>query len=244
MKARGIVIALCIFCLASGYAFAQSGTVFSVGVSYWRAALEFEFEEEDEFDVDWSIKPANLLGPYANVRLGNLVLGGSMFTGTFVVDFGDLFDIWDTKYDLKIKRTDLNFSAGYSLSRNLTLFGAYKDMTYKFEESLTYEDYWTGYETTEKDEWEEKGSFVGGGLSLVFPFPGSSLFAYGSAAYLSAQKEDWSNITTLTVGLGMALQPNLSAMVGYRVDSSSNDDEEGITEKIKGITATLAYTFR
>ena len=242
MKGKVIAIVLCVLGLVAGSVFAQSSTVFSIGASYWRAALEYDQRALAEEFGDMSIDPGNLFGPYLNIRMGKLVLGGSMFVGSFNVDYGSLLEDYGVTSDMKIKRTDLNFSVGYSLARNLTLFGAYKDMTYKTEGTFTYQDSWSGTSQTITEEDEQKGSFVGGGLSLILPFSGSPLFAYGSAAYLAANNDDWADITTVTLGLGVSLQSNLSAMVGYRVDAMGDNQKD--QEKIKGVTATLAYTIR
>ncbi len=242
MKGKAIAILLVVLGLMAGSTMAQ--TVFSVGANYWRAALEYDQAELGDISID----PGNLIGPYLNIRSGKLVIGGSMSLGNFKMNYGDTFgDMFgmDVTVDAKVKRTDLNFSVGYSLSRNLTLFGAYKDQKYKFEGSISYEDPWTGETETEdfSDEMpEQKGSFVGGGLSLVLPFSSSPLFAFGSAAYLAANGDDWGDITTVTFGLGLATSSNISLMVGYRMDSMGNDEKD--KEKIKGVTATVAYTIR
>ena len=258
MKVKRVVLVLAVLAMVVGNSFAQ--TAVSIGVNYWRADVDLEtggggvFSEDmtGEDGIELSMDPGNMIGPYVSLSLGKIVIGGSMSSGEFNLDMGELQDLYrnlfefDIEYDIKLKRKDLNFSVGYKLSKYITAFGAYKDetMTLAGDVSVSYTDWYgdTQSESESVDEEIARESFVGGGLSMAFPFSGSPLFAFGSAAYLAANGDEMGDITTVTFGLGLATRANITVMVGYRVDSMGDDQDN--KEKIKGIMATAAYTIR
>ncbi|MBN2200686.1 hypothetical protein JW777_01900 [bacterium] len=236
MKGRVVFTAVLLALAVSGIAAGQ-GSVFTFGANYWKAQWNIE-----------GIEPGHMFGPYVNLRSGRMTLGGSFFTGTFKPDESE--DIFGD--DIDLKRNDLNLSVGYNLGRFFNVFGAYKRTNWNIKgtvEDIVYDD-WTDtwyVDDIEIDE-EEEGSYLGGGASIVFPFTNSPLFLYGSGAFLAAQKKDWTDITTVTVGAGYRLSPQLTLMAGFRSDlygdPEDSDDDSGEKEKIQGLTVSLAYTLR
>ena len=88
------------------------------------------------------------------------------------------------------------------------------------------------------------------------PVGQSSVFFFYSAAYLTGQIETTTtvdgtalddpikndtNLTAISIGLGVQAGSGITLMVGYRADFSGEDEGE---ERIHGIMATMAYTIR
>lgn len=230
----------------------QSQTAVTIGGHYWYAQPTYKGDTFENVEVG----PGNMFGPYLNLRVGKIALGTSMFFGTFNWDYKDY------GFEFDIKRTDLNFSVGYSVARGITLFGAVKSLSLTGDQDVEYEYYdweWDTYYTyTAKVKAETKGTLYGGGISGVVPVGQSSFFLFYSAAYLSGKiemtssisivdqtvedtTENETSITAVTVGLGAQAGSGITLMVGYRADLSGEDEGE---ERIHGIMATMAYTIR
>ncbi|NQT24288.1 hypothetical protein HQ585_02925 [candidate division KSB1 bacterium] len=249
MRVKAIVLVLFVVMVA-GSVLGQSSTVITIGGNYWRGSSDFYMGDEE------ISKAANMIGPYLSMRFGNITLGGSVFWGTwdlsddFADEMGDAFD----NVVVKDKRQDMNFSLGYSISKNLSIFGAYKSLKIEneiaFDVTGYYYNYYNGYwgyiDDSYDETTEETYKFMGGGASMLFPFTNSPLFLYGSLSYLFAQDEDIKDLFGYTFGAGMFSKSGLTLMVGYRAETFKADDEiEGSEDwKINGITATLAYTIR
>jgi len=215
MKKKIIVIGfvICLMLLGTGLLHAQRAV--TLGAHYWRANFEFSSEGVEDYSVT-----GNMFGPYLNLRYGRLSLGSSIFMGSFD-NSGDY-------YDSVMKRTDMNFSAGLSLTRGLNIFGALKRI--KLEEE--YSDVWG-----ESYDFESTGTLYGGGLSLFFPIGLSPFFLTGSAAYLTDPDDVFYDITAITISIGYHNRSGITAMVGYRADYHSESEAQ-----IAGILATLAFT--
>jgi hypothetical protein len=234
MKGRFVSAAVLMFLVVSGIA-SGKGSVVTFGANYWRAQWNIE-----------GIEPGNMFGPYVNLRSGRLTLGGSFFTGQFKPD--ESKDIFGS--DMELKRNDLNLSVGYNLGRYFNVFGAYKNTKYTLKGTMqqfvydAWMDEWY-LDQVEVDQ-EQKCAYLGGGASIVFPFNRSPLFLYGSGAFLAAQEKDWTDITTVTLGAGYKASPQITLMVGLRSDmyGKVEDSDSDESEKIQGITASLAYTLR
>jgi predicted porin len=251
MKGKRILVASLLCLLVAGAVFAQSNTVVTIGGNYWRGVMKMDAGTGDSENS----KAGNLFGPYISVRFDKLSLGGSWFFGNW--------DFSQENYTAKLKRSDLNLSLGYSLNSNLSIFGAYKILKLTTEIGSDLLD----IKTRDNTVWNMP--YVGGGLSLTYPFPNSPLFLFGSGAYLvNAKKEmevtgydEWTGdeytfkqevkdkITTFTVGLGYRLESGISVLAGYRGDiHSSGDDSDNSDDsgnlKINGLIVTLAYTLR
>ncbi len=245
MKAKWMWTAA-LACLAvAGSVMAQSGTVVTIGGNYWNATMK----PGEASDMD--AKAGHLFGPYISLRMDRLSFGGSWFFGNW--------DYSEDDFSYKIKRSDLNLSLGLSLNRNLTLFGAYKVL--KLKEAFESEEW--DIDADENTMWDMP--YIGGGLSLTFPFPDSPLFLFGSGAYLVNAKDEMKvtgvdpfleeeysytqkvddKITTFTVGLGYRMQSGISLLAGYRGDiHKSGEEDEDNNLKINGLILTLAYTLR
>ncbi len=210
-------------------------TAVTIGGNYWRGNVDMEYLDEK--------KSSNMIGPYLNLRSDKLTLGVSAFFGKY--DFND--EIRDEGLEGKdeISRTDINVSAGYSVSRNVNLFLAYKSLTWKDEYEISGPYGYYNY----SGEVEAKGAFMGGGLSLMLPFSGSPLFLFGSAAYFPVSTgDDFEDISLFaySAGLGIYSSSGLSVMVGWRADSFKAKDEEINDEVLKmdGLMASVAITLR
>jgi predicted porin len=246
MKGRGLWVCALLSLLIAGSLAAQSGTVVTIGGNYWRASMQAG-GDDDSVDP----KAGNLFGPYINVRMNRLSIGGSWFFGNW--------DFSENNYTLKLKRSDLNLSVGYSLNSNLSLFGAYKIL--KLTTEMGSED--LGIDNQENTWWNMP--YYGGGLSLTYPFPNSPLFLFGSGAYLVNAKDKMEvteidpfteeeytydqevkdKIKTFTVGLGYRMESGLSILGGYRADMhSSGESGSDDNLKVNGLIVTLAYTLR
>ena len=235
MKTVKILMGILLVLLATAQVFGQK-TIVTIGGSYWRGALEYDVGDSKE------TKASNMIGPYLNIRSGKLILGGSMFFGSW--DWSDEYQDMGYSGDYKEKRTDLNLSLGYSVHRNISLFFAFKSM--KIKEDMDLTEPW--FNTRYVDDSEYSGTFMGGGASLMFPFPRSPLFVFGSIAYLvnSGGDEMYKDINLLayTAGLGISSRSGLSVMAGWRADEFQSKDDEGEPLKINGIMATVAFTIR
>jgi predicted porin len=246
MKSRGFLACALLGLFIAGSLAAQSGTVVTIGGNYWRASMQAGGEDESA-----DPKAGNLFGPYVNLRMDRLSIGGSWFFGNW--------DFSDNDYTLKLKRSDLNLSLGYSLNKNLTLFGAYKIL--KLTTEMEYAD--MGIENQDNTWWNMP--YFGGGLSLTYPFPNSPLFLFGSAAYLVNAKDKMEvteidpfteeeytynqevkdKIKSFTIGLGYRMESGLSIIGGYRADAhDSGESGSDDNLKVNGLILTLAYTLR
>jgi hypothetical protein len=262
---QGVIVSIIIIFMFTGFCFAQGKPAITIGASYWRAALDYQESGDMNLDID----PGNMYGPYLNLRFGKITIGSSIFLGGFKFNYGDYlmpvtvngysYDAYGdmyvaviSDYAPTVKRTDINFSLGYNLTRRISIFGAYKSMKLKRDEETytgniytwdyiydIYYDEGQGEITTES--FEIKGGYYGGGLSLLLPFVNSPLFAFGSAAYLAANDKDNTDITAFTAGLGYYSKSGLTIMAGYRADLSGEGEGQ---EKINGFMATMAYTVR
>jgi hypothetical protein len=237
---RSIAIVL-LFLMVASAGYSQTNAVVTIGGSYWRGAFEYE-TMGDLGESKKETKAGNLIGPYINIRFDKLLLGSSMYFGTY--------DLSEEGYTDKVKRTDLNFSVGFSITPTLSLFGAYKILNATREwkvpdGDIRWDDWYQQWVVVGdlEGKMETKINYIGGGLSLVYPFTNSPLFAFGSGAYLKANKEEYNNLFAWTAGLGYHVPSGLSLMVGWRADQFLKKDEfEGTT--FGGIMATLAYTLR
>ena len=246
---RGVIVSIIIILMFTGFCFAQGKPAITIGASYWRAALDYKESEDMNVDVD----PGNMYGPYLNLRFGKITIGSSIFLGGFKFNYGSnyympvtvngySYDAYGDMYlaEIKdyaptVKRTDINFSLGINLTRRISLFGAYKSMKLTRDEETYTGDiytwdyiydilYYEGQGEITTESFEIKGSYYGGGLSLLLPFVNSPLFAFGSAAYLAADDKDNSAITAVTAGLGFYSKSGLSIMAGYRADLSGEGE--------------------
>jgi hypothetical protein len=149
---------------------------------------------------------------------------------------------------MELKRNDLNLSVGYNLGKFFNVFGAYKNTKYTLKgtmEQLVYDPWTASYYLDQVDVDEDfKCAYIGGGASIVFPFANSPLFLYGSGAFLAAQEKDWADITSVTLGGGYRLTPQVTLMAGFRSDSYGDVENSDENEKMQGLTASLAYTLR
>ena len=102
MKVKMAIVGTIVLLAVAGSLFAQSGTVITIGGSYWRGASEFE---TGMLDTKKETKASNLIGPYINIRFDKITLGGSWFFGTW--------DLSQESFKYKVKRSDLNLSLGY-----------------------------------------------------------------------------------------------------------------------------------
>lgn len=214
----------------------QAKTAVTIGGNYWRGNVKLDYGD-GEFD-----KASNMIGPYINLRSDKLTLGISAFFGKY--DFNDEWRDEGFEGKDEVSRTDINGSIGYSVARNMNIFFAYKSLSIKNEYDLSGPyGYWDF-----SGEDEAKGSFIGGGLSLMFPFSGSPLFLFGSGAYLTSTGGDFEDINLLayTAGLGIYSRSGVSFMVGWRADSFKAKDDEIDDEilKMDGIMASVAITLR
>ncbi len=238
MKTVKILMGILLVLLATAQVFGQK-TIITIGGSYWRGGMEYEMEGNKE------TKASNMIGPYLNIRMGKMILGGSMFFGTW--DWSKELEDWGAEGEDKVKRTDLNLSVGYSIHRNISLFFAFKNLKMKEEYDFTYHDYWYGDMQWVGDD-ESSGTFMGGGASLMFPFSRSPFFIFGSIAYLvnSGGDEMYKDINLLayTAGLGISSRSGLSVMAGWRADEFQSKEDEDEPLKINGIMATVAFTIR
>ncbi len=262
---RGTILSIVIILMFTGACFAQGKPAITIGGSYWLAALDYKESSDMNIDID----PGNMYGPYLNLRLGKITIGSSIFLGGFKFNYGnyimpvtvggysydaygDMYVAEITDYTPTVKRTDINFSLGYNLTRRISIFGAYKSMKLSRDEETYTGDiytwdyiydiyYYEGQGDITTESFELKGSYYGGGISLLLPFVNSPLFGFGSAAYLIANDENNSDITAVTAGLGYYSKSGLSIMAGYRADLSGEGEGQ---EKINGFMATIAYTVR
>lgn len=260
----------------------QAQTVFTIGGSYWRGNSEFESPlYQTQFD-----KSSHLVGPYLNMRNGKWTLGGSIFwAGWDLADETEqdmqngMNEIaedarrqnpgYDVEFDGTIsaehtvKRTDMNLSLGYSVTRNLSLFAAYKNLKFVEDFDLLIQGDWrisgTGSGSTDEatspvdihetdSGQEQNGSFIGGGATLMLPLTGSPFFLFGSANYMTALTEDWKNLVGYNFGVGYYDKSGVTFMVGYRADIFMDDDEDvmdvGDKAKVSGIMGTIAFTIK
>ena len=233
MKTTKALFTFFIFLSTTVNVFPQSYTEVTVGGHYWYAAPDYKGEAFKRIKVG----SGNMVGPYLSLRKGRFTLSTSILMGTFKWDY----TVYN--FNLNIKRNDLNFMAGYSLSPRFTIFGAIKNLSLKGNRDL--------------NKFESKKRLYGGGVSSILPFLHSSFFLYGSAAYLygtekttefiSVEKEnvytynEHSNtgIAALTFGLGFRASSGLTITGGYKVDLSNK-----IEKRIQGIMATATYAIR
>jgi hypothetical protein len=254
-----IIVAFGIFVIPLGL---QGQTALTIGGNYWHAQRTMS----GDYYEDLESKPGNMIGPYVNLRMGKLIIGGSMFIGTFTETSED-----NDEYEVDTKRNDLNLSVGLALTPGLNVFFAMKRMTMKgTDEDVTF--YWPGYYywyyAEGEVEYNEEGTLYGGGLSGVIRFPQSSLFLFWSGAYLKGTRKCETTVTiegeeldpdefepetsliAFSGGIGYQASSNITLLIGYRGDILNSKwewesgDETDAKENYKGITATLAYTIR
>ena len=257
MKIRAIV--LCLLLIVSGALYSQ--TAITLGGNYWRATPDIQTPGWE----DVKVSDGNMLGPYVNLRTGKWIIGGSLFVGNFHMQqevqnyyyypyyyyyyYYYYYPYYYTtgelvKQELTLKRTDVNLSFGYSITRNITVFGAMKNLKGKFT------DFKVNGQSVELNDMEYKGTLFGGGVSGVLGLGRSSFFLFGSLAYLTG-KITWpdddkieQNLASLTLGAGYRLSRELNLLVGYRSDAITGGDEDESYEKYRGITVSLGYTIQ
>jgi hypothetical protein len=234
MKVKSFFIVMLLSSIFAGAVFSQSNTVVTIGGSYWRGVMKFKTYDEWTYQTTEVSKAGNLFGPYINLRFNKLSLGGSWFFGSWDFSSGN--------GSAKIKRSDLNLSLGYSIADYITLFGAYKILKLSTEVGSESSDFWNL-------------PYIGGGASLTYPIPNSSVFLFGSAAYLTHATDKMTvagveekvddNITSYTIGLGYRLESGLSLVAGFRGDvHSTSESSDDNNLKINGLIVTLAYSLR
>ncbi len=241
MKKGLRLLSLYAILIITSQAFSQNAL--TIGGSYWKATPDINLAGSDA-----TISGGHFYGPYANLRFGKVLLGGSLFLGSYQMeeeagnyydDYGNLLP-YDINFDTK--RTDINGTLGFSIVRGISLFAAIKSLNNTFEYadpimSLT---------------WSAKGIFYGGGISGVLNISNSPVFLFASIAYLTgkvkmeleefdATEEFDQNMASLTLGGGFRISPNLHILVGYRSDAMGEGDEEEYYDKFRGVTASLGY---
>ena len=109
-----IVSLMCLVLLVFSVGFAQQDvkTIVTVGGSYWNAT--YSYQDEDG-KVVFDFGTGNLVGPYLSLSHGKWNFGTSMYFGTFPVEKL-------TEGDLKVTRSDLNFTLGYRVHPNINVF--------------------------------------------------------------------------------------------------------------------------
>jgi hypothetical protein len=260
MNRKQLLSIALILCVLAGMAPSYGQTSVTLGMHYWYSMLEVAGAEE----MGLSIDPGNMFGPYLNLRIGKIILGSSLFFGTYTFnweDFGyeysdgsDWYFFDFSNNSTSAKRQDMNFSVGFNLARYFNIFGAYKQQKLTYSDEFNYDAYiWNGsdyvYIESGSETIEEETSigYIGGGASAIVPFGARSpLFLFGSAAYLIAQDKDdidYLDVLAITAGIGFASRSGLSFMAGYRADMDMGGDED-TQGKIHGFMATVAYTIR
>lgn len=262
MFRKTMTVLLVVQCMYTFPSIAQTKTAFTIGGNYWHAQRGFS----GEYWGDVKSKAGDMVGPYVNLRIGKWLLGSSMFFGAFSESSEH-----NPYYNLDSKRSDLNFSLGYSIISNLNVFVAAKNLSFNGKDD-DYSYYDTNLGTNiwhAERELENKGTMYGGGASGVFRFSRSPLFVFWSAAYLTGNiktsdkvyvenqvidfwggdfKAD-NELTALSGGIGIQTNAGISVLVGYREDLlkfniSESGTDWGGKETLKGITVTLAYTLQ
>lgn len=260
-----------VFCLCALTVFpliAQNQTILTIGGNDWYAQRKLSGDYYSNGEIE--SKSGNMIGPYLNLRIGNVILGGSAFWGTFSESNKNHLEHSIDYYNIPAKRTDLNGSLGYSIVNqprfSFTLFGAVKTMNMKRDYTATYTDA-QNVEWDTDGKYDETGTLLGGGASCVIRFPESPVFIFGSASYLQGNRHfksttsyddevlDWlsfdekgtATLSALSGGIGFQTNSNISILVGYRADIFNfkfNDTKATGKEKLGGLSVTAAYTFR
>ncbi len=260
-----VLLILVIF--VSSSLFAQTRTIVTLGGSWWNAAYTMEDQDGEKLG---DIGSGNNFGPYMSVNHGKVNFGLSVLVGKFPINEYGGYSLEGTGVEADMGRTDVNFTLGYRIHRNVNIFAGVKylkwsmDMEYKNE----YYDYSYKYEIS------ESGPMYGLGLSLVLPLGNSGLYAFGSLAGMGGtltyeEKEDDSSLSktsseddsendisavlvALNVGLGYRFPSGLGINAGYRADLFSEQydepviiDEKEVEPRIKvaGFMATISYSF-
>jgi hypothetical protein len=257
-------------CLVTLPLIAQTQMAFTVGGNYWYAqrTLSGEYYRDGEIES----KPGNMVGPYLNLRIGNVILGGSAFWGNFTESNKNHEDY----KNVDAKRTDINGSLGISLVNqpnfSFTVFGAIKSLTMKRGYSYIFTD--NTYKQWPIDsKYEETGMLFGGGVSCVIRFPESPVFLFGSASFLQGDRsfkntdtyngevlaisDGWgfddkgtAQLSAVSGGIGFQTGSNVSILIGYRADildfKLDLPDVANFNgkENLGGLSVTMAYTFR
>jgi hypothetical protein len=268
MKKNQMLSVLILLTVCAGPVLSQ-GMVLTFGGSAWYTQPTYS----GDYFTGLKSDPSVMLGPYLNLRLGDLVLGGSLYFGKSNMNYYNT-ETNEKSFDMGVSRGDMNLTLGISLVKNLTVFGAIKFL----------------YSTGEKDfssdgfpyKWkiEDTGVMFGGGLSAVVRVPNSPVFLFGSGALLIGTMSSTYSIsytgydyygdtyketakpTNVLIsgngGLGIQASPNISLLLGYRIDvrtfnlKETRDEytDEVLTqasngrEIIHGPMATLAFSLR
>jgi len=266
-----VSVVFCLYVLYVLPSIAQTRTVFTIGGNYWYAQRKLSGDYYLNGEIE--SKSGNMVGPYLNLRIGNLILGASAFWGTFSESNINHLQQSIDYYKIPAKRTDINGSLGYSLINNpgfsLTVFGAVKTMNMNRDYTTTYTDAQSVKWDTD-GKYDETGTLLGGGVSCVIRFPESPIFIFGSASYLQGNRnfkytisyngeelEGWgfddtgtAQLSALSGGIGFQTGSNISILVGYRADifdfklDRKNVSNYTGRENLGGLSVTMAYTFR
>lgn len=258
MKTKTRLAAGFITVLLAGLVTAQTKAVVTIGGSLWNAKWEGTGESYNGMKAD----AGTWVGPYLNIRMGKLLFGTSMYFGKIPLKISSEAG---EDFAIDLKRSDLNFSLGYSLHKYLNAFFAVKNATIKGDKTIPftlgeYDGFGNLIYYDTQWKMENKGTLFGGGLSGTYRFPQSPIFLFGSFALLkgtmnnnvswmyenvdlgSNKKEMDVTLKSFNGGIGFQTGSGISLLVGYRGENSSG--EGGGKEKVNGIMATLAYTLR
>jgi hypothetical protein len=258
---RKMTTMVCVLsCLFSIPLTAGPGTALTIGGNYWHAQRALS----GEYWTDVRSEAGNLAGPYAQFRVGRWLLGMSMYFGTFE-EYGVHDELYIRKYSFNNKRSDLNFSVGYSFLEGVTVFAASKNLAFNAGENnlSSYDIGGSTYYGTRK--CVDKGTMFGGGASGLVRISKSRFFLCASAAYLAGKRKQTDKITSndgrtaeynpesktdnsivaLSGSIGYQAGGAMTVLVGYRADmldfKNRTDGMKG-REKVHGINCTLAYT--
>ncbi|HOT97891.1 MAG TPA: hypothetical protein PLG50_00025 [bacterium] len=270
MKQTFLLVAGLLLLLTAGLSLAQTKTTYTVGAGMWMPAYSWVYTGNESGMDDYELGNGSYFGPYLAVNSGRWNFGASMLIGTLKAD--DQEYAWQ---GLEAKRTDLNFTLGYRLISTTSLSGnAFIGLKYLKEDQTADSWYWTGYSVDTGDyiDWYDKydatvsGAMYGAGVSLVVPFGGSNLYAYGSMAYLlgtlktennlkstdvnpngysSWDTEDDTHLFALTLGMGYRFPSGFGLNLGYRGDLYGNEasDEFEYAQRLAGLVLNASYTF-
>jgi predicted porin len=231
MKRSILLVFAALMVLSSGFAFAKEVVEVEAGIKMWYPG----WKNEDPTGGSLKFDPTLLVGPAIEVKLPSHLF----FEASYLLSTSD-FEKTEGTAKLTADRKDLDIAVGYDFIPEVGIFIGYKNSSMD----------WKLTDTGGNDSGSMDLSGPVIGLRGKYSF--SDMFGvYASAAYLMTKVENKDSTgtvkedspgTVFELGVKAKFNKELSATLGYKVESTK-EDKSNIKDTFSGVTLGVMYAF-
>ena len=232
---KKIVIVLVVACVAlwGGLAFAGEKVEVEAGVKAWYN----EWTSNDPLVTKTEWDASLLVGPAVEVKFPSHIFIEASYLMS-VTDYTSTFYL----HKLTANRKDLDLAVGYDFTPSFSAFAGYKNVSTDWDMDLNGPIIDSGSIDLAGPMAGIRGRFA---LNDTFSIYGNATYLFTKAEsksrYVATKKEDAPG-TIFELGAKAAFNKQLSATLGYKVESTK-EDNTNIKDTFSGFTLGVMYAF-